>query len=110
MTEGELMERMEYLGYMIHEKEQKELAFQEENREFFDEIEERKEQIRKEILARKVGADCRTLKVTYRKGAVRWDTKWLDGYSTAHPEILKYRRVGEPSVGFTLKPDGMGDD
>ena len=109
MTDSELKERMEYLGYMMHEKEQKELAFQAENKEFFDEIEERKDQIRKEILTRQVGAECRTLKVSYRKGAVRWDTKWLDGYSTAHPEILKYRKQGEPSVGFSLRVEGLGD-
>jgi hypothetical protein len=109
MTDGELKERLEYLGFMIHEKEMKEQAFLEENKELFDEIEQRKDQIRKEILARGEGADSRTLKATYRKGAVRWDTKWLDGYSTAHPEILKYRKQGEPSVSFSLKPEGMGE-
>jgi len=106
MTNGELEERMEYLGYMMHEKEEMEMAFLQEHKEFFDEIEERKEQIRKEILAREANADSRTLKVTYRKGAIRWDTKWLDGYSLDHPEILKYKKQGEPSVGFSLKPDG----
>ncbi len=110
MTDGELEERMTYLGYMMHEKELKEEQFLLDNKDFFQEIEDRKEEIRKEILARKTNADSRTLKVTYRKGAVRWDTKWLDGYSLDHPEINKYRKQGEPSVSFSLKPDGYMDE
>ena len=34
----------------------------------------------------------------YNKGRVSWDTKQLDGYAAAHPEIEKFRKVGAPSV------------
>jgi len=36
----------------------------------------------------------------YMKGRVSWDGKSLDGYAAAHPEILTFRKVGDPSVSF----------
>lgn len=36
----------------------------------------------------------------WSKGRVSWDTKGLDGYAAAHPEIDRFRHVGEPSVSF----------
>ena len=34
----------------------------------------------------------------YSKPRVSWDTKMLDGYAMAHPEILRFRKEGNPSV------------
>lgn len=39
-------------------------------------------------------------KAVYTHGRVTWDTKGLDGYALAHPEILVFRREGEPSVAI----------
>ena len=36
----------------------------------------------------------------YNKGRVSWDTKGLDGYAVAHPEIEIFRKQGEPSVSI----------
>jgi len=36
----------------------------------------------------------------FAKGRVSWDTKSLDGYATAHPELLTFRKEGEPSVSI----------
>jgi hypothetical protein len=36
------------------------------------------------------------------KGRVSWDTKSLDGYSTAHPELLTFRKEGDPSVSIRV--------
>lgn len=36
----------------------------------------------------------------YTSGRVTWDTKALDGYAAAHPEIQPFRKVGEPSVAI----------
>ena len=54
--------------------------------------------IKQEIL--EVG---RTIKGTYHsfvwsKPRVSWDTKALDGYAAAHPEIQQFRIEGSPSV------------
>jgi len=36
----------------------------------------------------------------WTKPRVSWDTKKLDGYAAAHPEIQVFRSVGEPSVSI----------
>jgi len=36
----------------------------------------------------------------YAKGRVSWDTKALDGYAAAHPEVAQFKKVGEPSVSI----------
>ena len=36
----------------------------------------------------------------YAKGRVTWDQKELDRYADSHPEIMPYRKVGQPSVSL----------
>jgi capsule polysaccharide export protein KpsE/RkpR len=38
----------------------------------------------------------------YSGGRISWDTKALDGYAAAHPEIAPFRKVGEPSVSIRI--------
>jgi len=40
------------------------------------------------------------LHAVFAKGRVSWDTKALDGYAVAHPEIVAMRKVGDPSVSI----------
>jgi hypothetical protein len=40
------------------------------------------------------------LQAVYSKGRVSWDTKALDGYAAAHPEVAQFRKEGEPSVSI----------
>jgi len=42
------------------------------------------------------------LHAVFAKGRVSWDTKSLDGYATAHPELLSFRKEGEPSVSIRV--------
>jgi len=42
------------------------------------------------------------LQAIYARGRVSWDTKSLDGYAAAHPELLAFRREGEPSVSIRV--------
>ncbi len=35
---------------------------------------------------------------TFSKPRISWDSKGLDGYAAAHPEILQFRKEGSPSV------------
>ena len=37
---------------------------------------------------------------TFTKGRTSWDTKLLDGYAVAHPELEVARKVGSPSVSI----------
>ena len=41
--------------------------------------------------------------VVYTKGRVSWDTKKLDGYAAAHPEILEFKTEGEPSASLRAR-------
>ena len=40
------------------------------------------------------------LHAVFTKGRVTWDSKALDGYAKAHPELSEYRKEGEPSVSL----------
>ena len=40
------------------------------------------------------------LQAVWSKPRVSWDTKALDGYSAAHPELLTFRKEGDPSVSI----------
>jgi hypothetical protein len=43
------------------------------------------------------------LMAVYTKPRVTWDTKGIEGFAVAHPEINAFRKVGEPSVSIRLK-------
>jgi len=34
--------------------------------------------------------------VSFNKGRASWDGKGLDGYAVAHPEILQFKKIGNP--------------
>ena len=40
------------------------------------------------------------LQAVYVRGRTSWNTKALEGYAAAHPEIAAFKTVGEPSVSF----------
>lgn len=40
------------------------------------------------------------LQAIYNKGRTSWDTKALDGYAKAHPELLEFRSEGKPYVSI----------
>ena len=40
------------------------------------------------------------LMAVFAKGRVSWDTKALDGYAAAHPEVAQFRKEGAPSVSI----------
>lgn len=40
------------------------------------------------------------LHAVYASGRVSWDTKALDGYAAAHPEVSQFRKQGEPVVSI----------
>lgn len=40
------------------------------------------------------------LQAVYYKGRQSWDNKALDGYAKAHPEILEFKKQGDPYVAI----------
>ena len=57
-------------------------------------------EIRADVLAGKASlkGDTSKWKAIYMSGRESWDGKALAGYAAAHPEIERFRKVGEPSV------------
>jgi len=67
-----------------------------------DDISQQKSMLESEIKMEILQAG-RTVKGTYHsfiwsKPRVSWDTKSLDGYAAAHPEIQQFKVEGRPSV------------
>jgi len=67
-----------------------------------DELSQQKSMLEAEIKMEVLQAG-QTVKGTYHsfvwsKPRVSWDTKALDGYALAHPEIAQFRTEGSPSV------------
>jgi hypothetical protein len=50
------------------------------------------------VLAAGESVKARWLHAVWCKPRISWDTKGLDGYAVAHPEITTFRQTGEPSV------------
>lgn len=42
------------------------------------------------------------IQAVWAKPRVTWDTKGLDGFLVAHPEIKAFRKEGEPSVSIRI--------
>lgn len=58
------------------------------------------DEVKKEVVAAGQTIKGSCLMAVYAKGRVSWDTKGLDGYVVAHPEVETFRKVGEPSVSI----------
>ena len=40
------------------------------------------------------------LQAVWSKARISWDTKGLDGYMVAHPELKQFKKIGNPSVSI----------
>lgn len=65
-----------------------------------DEIIDLQERIKAAVLYYGESIQGGTVKAIHVKGRESWDTKALDGYAIAHPEILSLKTVGDPSIRF----------
>ena len=61
------------------------------------------EEIKKEVISLGKTVRAEYITATYNKGKETWNGKLLDGYAVAHPEILKLKRIGEPTISFRLR-------
>jgi uncharacterized protein YqeY len=57
-------------------------------------------EIKDEVLANGATVKGEHMMAVFTKGRVSWDTKGLDGYVVAHPEVSQFRKEGEPSVAI----------
>jgi hypothetical protein len=63
-------------------------------------ITELKEQIKTGVLF--LGGTVKTefKQAIWNKGRISWDSKGLQGFEVAHPEISVFKKVGNPTVSF----------
>ena len=59
-------------------------------------------EIKQAIIAHGASVKGSVFHAVFAKGRVSWDTKSLEGYATAHPELLTFRKEGEPSVSIRV--------
>ncbi len=45
------------------------------------------------------------LHAVFSQGRVTWDTKGLDRFALSHPEVVKFRKQGTPSVALRIVKD-----
>ena len=63
-------------------------------------IAELENEIKADVLAIGVTVKGDGIMAVWNKGRESWDGKSLSGYAAAHPEILAFRTVGQPSVSI----------
>ena len=57
-------------------------------------------EVREEVLRQRSTVKSTFLRVIYNPGRVTWNTKSLDAYARARPEILEFRMQGKPFVSI----------
>ena len=55
-------------------------------------------EIKEDVIKESATVKGHHLMAVWNKGRISWDTKGLDGYAFAHPEMSAFRKEGEPSV------------
>lgn len=58
------------------------------------------DEIKVEVLVAGASIKGDNLQAVFSKGRISWDTKALDGYAAGHPEIIQFRKVGDPSISI----------
>jgi len=59
------------------------------------------EEIKKDVLNNGATVRGSFLRAVWNTGRVTWDTKGMDRYAMNHPDILEYRKQGQPYVSIT---------
>lgn len=55
-------------------------------------------EVRDEVMVAGESVKGNVYRASYVEGRTSWDTKALDGYAVAHPEIAQFKKLGAPSV------------
>ena len=60
------------------------------------------QEVRHDVLELDTSVKGTVLHAIVSKGRVSWDTKAIDGYAVAHPEILQFKTEGAPSASIRV--------
>jgi hypothetical protein len=61
-------------------------------------------EIKNDVLLRGETLRGGAYQAVYTKGRVTWDSGGIADYANSHPELLKFRKEGQPSVALRLNP------
>lgn len=97
-----LTEKLNLIADMRLRYREAENKFKRDNAELKEALDTLEAEVKSQVLA--LGESVKTDYITaiYNKGKETWDSKLLSGYAVAHPEILKARKIGEPTVSFRV--------
>ncbi len=59
-------------------------------------------EVKRDVIEYGASVKASKLHAVYARGRISWDNKGMDGYAVAHPEILTFRKEGEPSVSLRV--------
>ena len=62
-------------------------------------------EIRTDVLLHGESVQAGSFRAVYTKGRVSWDSHGIEQYAASHPEVLKFRKQGEPSVALRTVND-----
>jgi len=56
--------------------------------------------VKADVIADGMSVKGNFLHAVFTSGRVSWDTRGLDGYAAAHPEVAQFKKQGDPSVAI----------
>jgi hypothetical protein len=57
-------------------------------------------EIKDDVARHGASVKSRHIQAVYSRGRVSWDSKSLEGYAAAHPDVLAFRKEGAPSISL----------
>lgn len=105
MDEKALKAKIDELAQRMFDMKELERRFDEEHAAEIEAINKLQKEVKEAVVELGHTMETFKMKVEFRRGSTRWDTKFLEGYVLNHPELLKYKLEGKPTVAFKLKDE-----
>lgn len=105
MEEKALKAKIDELAQRMFDLKELERRFDEEHATEIKAINDLQKEVKEAVVDLGHTMETLKMKVEFRRGSTRWDTKFIEGYVLNHPELCKYRLEGKPTVAFKLKDE-----
>lgn len=105
MDEKALKAKIDELAQRMFDMKELERQFDEKHAAEIMAINDLQKEVKEAVVDLGHTMETLKMKVEFRRGSTRWDTKFLEGYVLNHPELCKYRLEGKPTVAFKLKDE-----
>ena len=105
MDEKALKAKIDELAQRMFDMKELERQFDEKHAAEIKAINDLQKEVKDAVVDLGRTMETLKMKVEFRRGSTRWDTKFLEGYVLNHPELLRYKLEGRPTVAFKLKDE-----